>query len=114
MEDASPSEKRTARPPLWALLIATALGAGLLPVAPGTWGTAVAVPLAWGIDRAAGRFATCALIAALAVVTAVGSWAADVYCRATGRHDNQQIVIDEVAGYLLTVVAAPRTWPNLI
>ncbi len=110
VEGASSSEKRAGRPPLWALLVATALGAGLVPVAPGSCGTAVAVPLAWALDRA-GEWA---FIAALVVVSAVGSWAADVYCRATGKHDNQQIVIDEVAGYLVTLVAVPRTWPNLI
>jgi phosphatidylglycerophosphatase A len=97
--------------PLWARLTATALGAGYLPVAPGTWGTLVAVPLAWGLDRLGGEIA---LLAALAVIIVVGSWAADVYCTATGKHDNQQIVIDEVAGYLVTLALVPRTWPNLI
>jgi phosphatidylglycerophosphatase A len=110
METDLPSTTPATRPPLWALLVATALGAGLLPVAPGTWGTLAAVPLAWGLDR----FGEIAFIVATAVVSAVGSWAADVYCKATRRADNQQIVVDEVAGYLLTLVAVPRTWPNLI
>jgi phosphatidylglycerophosphatase A len=98
------------RPPLAATLIATALGAGFLPVAPGTWGTAVAVPLAWALDRA-GQWV---YLAAIVVISVVGSIAADVYCNATGRHDNQQIVIDEVAGYLVTVAFVPRTPVNLL
>jgi len=114
MEADSPSRNR--RPPLWATLIATALGAGLLPLAPGTWGTAAAVPLAWAVDRLGARtgFGEWIFVGVLAIVTAIGSFAADVYCKATGKHDNQQIVIDEVAGYLLTLIAVPRTWPNLV
>src|SRR5579871_2304443 len=114
MEADSPSRNR--RPPLWATLIATALGAGLLPLAPGTWGTAAAVPLAWAVDRLGARtgFGEWIFVGVLAIVTAIGSFAADVYCKATGKHDNQQTVIDEVAGYLLTLIAVPRTWPNLV
>jgi phosphatidylglycerophosphatase A len=105
-----PTGGQRTRLPLWAKLTATALGAGYLPVAPGTWGTLAAVPLAWALDRLGGEIA---LLAGLAVVIVFGSWAADLYCTATGKHDNQQIVIDEVAGYLLTLVAVPRSWPNL-
>ena len=88
-----------------AAVIATWFGAGLLPRAPGTWGTLAAVPFAWVL----GQLGQGAFLAALLVVTVVGSWAADVYCRATGRHDNQHIVVDEVAGYLLTLALSPRT-----
>ena len=98
------------RPPLWATLISTALGAGLLPLAPGTWGTIVAIPLAWWLDRLGQPW----FLGVLAVIVVVGSIAADVYCDATGRQDNQQIVIDEVAGYLLTLAFVPRTMPNLL
>jgi phosphatidylglycerophosphatase A len=88
-----------------ATVIATWFGAGLLPRAPGTWGTLAAVPFAWGL----GQLGQVAFLLALLVVTVVGSWAADVYCRATGRHDNQRIVVDEVAGYFLTLALSPRT-----
>ena len=98
------------KPPLLASLVATALGAGLLPIAPGTWGTAVAVPLAWYLDR----FGDLVFALVTLVVIVVGSFAADVYCRSTGRHDNQQVVIDEVAGYLVTLLLVPRTAGNLL
>lgn len=98
------------RPPLLSTLIATVFGAGFLPIAPGTWGTAAAVPLAWALDRAG--LAAYALGTLLVIVA--GSVAADVYCRRTGVHDNQRIVIDEVAGYLVTLAAVPRTLPNLL
>ena len=53
-------------------------------------------------------------VAATLVIIVVGSFAADSYCRATGRHDNQRVVIDEVAGYLVTLMLVPRTAGNLL
>jgi phosphatidylglycerophosphatase A len=79
--------------------IATALGAGYSPIAPGTCGTAVAVPLVWAIAHLPlWQF----LVIALAV-TLVGVWAAATADRAWGTHDSGRIVIDEVAGYLVTM-----------
>ena len=98
------------KPPLPVTLIATALGAGFLPVAPGTWGTLVAIPLAWALGRAGEP----AFVAATLLITLIGSWAAGAYCEASGRHDNQQIVIDEVAGYLVTLLAVPRAPAELV
>ena len=60
------------RPPLWATLVATSCGAGLVPGIPGHSGQATGVP------------------------------------------DDQRIVVDEVAGYLATIMFVPRSWPNLI
>jgi phosphatidylglycerophosphatase A len=98
------------RPGLVVTLIATALGAGFVPVAPGTAGTAVAVPLAWG----AAHLGQAGYLLVTLAVTAFGIWAADIYEERTGKHDNQQIVIDEVAGYLVTICAVPRGPFNLI
>jgi len=98
------------RPSLLVTLIATALGAGFAPVAPGTAGTALAVPLAWG----AAHLGEAGYLLVLVAVTAFGIWAADLYEEATGAKDNQRIVIDEVAGYLLTVAAVSRGPFNLV
>lgn|SRR5262245_37886962 len=103
-------EPRPHQPGLVVTLIATALGAGFVPVAPGTAGTAVAVPLAW----AAARLGEAGYLLILVAVTAFGIWAADCYEEATGTKDNQRIVIDEVAGYLLTLAAVPRGPFNLV
>ena len=105
-----PSTNAPARPPLGVLLVATALGSGLLPGAPGTWGTFLAVPLAVALDR----LGALAFLVGTAVVIAAGTWAADAYCAATRKHDNQQIVVDEVAGYLVTLALVPRTLTNLV
>ncbi len=96
-------------PSLPATLVATALGAGFSPVAPGTAGTAVAVPLAWALARLPGWV----FFAAIAAVTVIGTWAASAFCRATGTHDDQRIVIDEVAGYLLTLAPVGKSWAHL-
>jgi phosphatidylglycerophosphatase A len=97
------------RPPLWATLVSTAGGAGFSPVGPGTCGTLVAIPLAWLLTRGG----TLVFAVGTVLVSALGIWAADVFCRASGVDDDQRIVIDEVAGYLVTVALVPRGWVNL-
>ena len=107
--DSSPPPAR-GRPPLWATLVATSCGAGFVPGMPGHSGTLTAVALAWGLSHVGGW----AFGLALFLVLAVGTVAAEVWGAATGVPDDQRIVIDEVAGYLGTVMLVPRTWPNLI
>lgn len=86
------------------VLLATWFGAGYLRPAPGTWGTLAALPFAWALLHYGGPVAL--LIASLAAY-AVGSWAAEVYCRVTDSHDASEIVIDEVAGVWLTLAILP-------
>ena len=85
--------------------IATALGAGYSPVAPGTCGTAIAVPLAWALARAE----LWLFFIITVVITLVGVWAAATADRVWGTHDSGRIVIDEVAGYLVTVAVVDRS-----
>jgi phosphatidylglycerophosphatase A len=92
-----------------ATCIATFFGVGYSSFMPGTMGTLAAVPLAYA---AMGRGAQ-TLWATTCGVTVAGIWAAGRYCALTGRHDNQRIVIDEVAGYLLTLSLVPRSPANL-
>jgi phosphatidylglycerophosphatase A len=82
------------------VLIATAGGAGYFPIAPGTVGSAVGVviylmtmawPAAWQIG----------LVAAVSVI---GIWAANQSEGHFGRKDPGHVVIDEVAGQLLTLL----------
>lgn len=80
-----------------ALAIATWGGSGLLPVAPGTWGSAATLPLfvllAWLPD---GLYAL-----AVAGLLVAGVWAADRAERHWGVKDDTRIVIDEVVGQLV-------------
>ena len=91
-------------------LVATAFGAGYAPRAPGTCGTAVAVPLAWALaSLSAWQFGLVTV-----GVTLLGVACAQRADRAWGTEDNQRIVIDEVAGYLVTVIPVDRSgWAPL-
>ena len=92
-----------------ALLGATALGAGLFPVAPGTMGTLVAMPLAY-FTADWDWFLKVFLWSGL---TLVGTWSAKVFDELMETSDNQNIVIDEVVGLGITSWTAghdPKTW----
>jgi len=80
--------------------IALGFGAGLSPVAPGTAGTLVAIPLAM-LLRA--HVPDAAFIAAVLVFAAIGVWAAAVTGRDLGVPDHGAIVCDEVVAFLLVL-----------
>jgi len=77
--------------------IALGFGAGLAPVAPGTFGTLVAIPIALALQAYAGEVAYITVTLAL---FALGVWASGVTGRALGVPDHGSIVIDEVAAFL--------------
>lgn len=85
--------------------LATAFGAGYSPIAPGTCGTVVTIPLAWALAP----LVMWQYLAVVAAITALGIWAATRADRAWGSHDSGRIVIDEVAGYLVTMTFVSRT-----
>jgi len=86
------------------ILLATWFGAGYLPKAPGTWGSIGALPFAWVLVETGGLYA---LGIAILVVFAVGVWVSKVYMDKTDTHDPGAIVIDEVAGQWIVLLAAP-------
>lgn len=92
-----------------AFAIATAGGAGLAPVAPGTAGSLFAAFLLWLIP-----FSTFSLGVTLVGVIFAGIWAGGRIERLSGRKDPGLIVIDEVAGMMLSVLTLPRTLEVLI
>jgi phosphatidylglycerophosphatase A len=84
-------------------LLATWFGAGLLPGAPGTWGSLAALPFGVGLYWLGGPI----LLAAASVgVFAVGLWAAQSYEHVAEIKDPGAIVIDEVVGQWLTLIPA--------
>jgi phosphatidylglycerophosphatase A len=87
-----------------AVLVATWFGAGLLPVMPGTWGSLAALPCAWAIRS---HWGVAGLGVAVAIVFAIGWRAAATVAEASGIKDPGAIVIDEVAGQWLVLLAAP-------
>jgi phosphatidylglycerophosphatase A len=92
----------------WAL--ATWFGCGLVPIAPGTVGTLGAIPLYWLAVRGGS-----AVVAGVAVlVTFAGIWAASVVSREIGKKDPGIVVVDEVAGMLVTMIPAGAfSWPTV-
>lgn len=93
------------------LALATFFGAGYSPVAPGTAGSLAAIPLVALIR------VTCPMWAELAIVVilfGVGVWSASAAERLLACDDPGPVVIDEVVGMLVTMVAVPLSWPSLI
>jgi phosphatidylglycerophosphatase A len=80
---------------------------GFSPVAPGTVGTLGAVPVAWGLSR----LETPLALLTLAALAALSVLAADRAARYWKVADASPIVIDEVAGYALTMAFVPFSWP---
>jgi phosphatidylglycerophosphatase A len=105
----------TARAPLWAKLVATFFGIGLLRPGPGSWASAVTALLWWLLSGAINphwQSVVAALLAAAAVL--VGIPAATRMSRATGLNDPQFVVIDEVAGQLIALIAVPVSWKSIV
>jgi phosphatidylglycerophosphatase A len=101
--------------PVWAMVIATFFGIGRLKPGPGTWASAVTVLLwarvATGLAPALGI----PLAIALAVLAlAIGIPAATVVSRGSGAKDPQFVVIDEVAGQLIALIAVPLAWKTFL
>jgi phosphatidylglycerophosphatase A len=91
--------------------IALGAGSGLAPFAPGTFGTLVAIPLAWLLRAYWGDVEFAAVIA---ILLAVGAWAAQVTGRALGESDHGAIVIDEIAAFLLVLFFVPPDWISVV
>jgi phosphatidylglycerophosphatase A len=87
-----------------AVLLATWFGAGLLPLAPGSWASLFALPCAALLVWLGGP---ALLLAAGAALFVVGMWAADGYMAAVQVHDPPAIVIDEVVGQWVTLALLP-------
>jgi phosphatidylglycerophosphatase A len=100
-ENGEASDTRVRMRPL-ALGLATAGGAGYLPIAPGTWGSGVAIVFvaAWGWLGGGLALYLGATVASIVL----GVWAADATERIYGKKDDGRIVIDEVAGQWLTLL----------
>ncbi len=97
--------RRSGRPGGWVLLAAWG-PCGFAPVAPGTVGTLGAIPLWLALTRLdAGTY-----LAFLLAFTALAMVAAQRAGRFWGIADASPIVIDEVAGYLVTMALVPFSW----
>ena len=87
------------------VILATGFGVGYSPVAPGTLGTLIAIPIYYFLSE---------IPSPLYEVTLVGFFFVSVWVsgnaeRLFGKEDDQRIVIDEVIGFLITMLWVPKT-----
>ncbi|MGB8063820.1 MAG: phosphatidylglycerophosphatase A [Candidatus Sulfotelmatobacter sp.] len=103
------------RGPLWATLLTTFFGIGRLRPGPGTWGSAAALLLWYALAHALPHAARTPTVIGLAlVVVLAGIPAATQVARASASKDPQFIVIDEVAGQLIALIAVPLAWKTFL
>ncbi len=82
-------------------------GVGLLPFAPGTFGALVGLVIFYGLFvacKAAPQYFQACLILVSILVTALGIWASNRGEKIFGEKDAQRIVVDEVAGQLISFI----------
>ena len=92
------------------LLIATFFNVGKFPKAPGTMGTLAAIPLWWALWHTGPII----YMVITFLLVPLGIIAAQAYVTHSGTHDSQEIVIDEVVGFLITMTWLPLTWQSLV
>ncbi len=90
--------------------VALGFGAGLSPIAPGTFGTLVAIPLAIGLR---GRFDDAGYLIAVALLFAAGSWICAIAGRNLGVHDHGAIVWDEIVAFLAVLFFVGDDWRRI-
>ena len=93
-----------------ALLLATWFGTGAMPVTPGTFGTVASLPLILILNHAT----PLQKVSFLIVFIALAIWSSSLCARILGKKDPSEIVIDEVAGFLLTILFLPTSWTALL
>ena len=112
-EPEGPGGRRTR----WAWVVGTFFGAGLLRPGPGTYGSIAAVLLWYGAAHVLGAggvgLAVGTVLAALAA-TLIGIPAATRVARELGKPDPGMVVIDEVAGQWVALIAIHPTWKHAL
>jgi len=92
------------------LAIATGLGVGYSPVVPGTMGTLVAIPVYLLLSQIPFPLYELTLV----TFFFLSSWISENAEKHFGKRDDQRIVIDEIMGFLVTMLWIPKTVRCLI
>jgi len=87
------------------LLLATGFGVGYSPIAPGTLGTLIAIPVYYFLSNISSPIYEITLVGFFFLSVWV-SESAEIFF---GKKDDQRIVIDEIMGFLITMLWAPKT-----
>jgi phosphatidylglycerophosphatase A len=101
--------------PTWANLIATFFGIGWIHPGPGSWASAATALLWAALAHFTPELWLLLTTISLAVlVVLIGIPAATRVARASGLKDPQFVVIDEVAGQLITFIGVSLSWKSLL
>jgi phosphatidylglycerophosphatase A len=92
------------------LALATWGGVGFLPYMPGTWGTLAALPLWYYLAQTVPWGYGLGVAALIILGLKVAGPAQEIL----GRTDHPAIVVDEVAGLLITLAGVPPTWEHMV
>jgi len=87
------------------LLLATGFGSGFCPILPGTAGTIVAIPICYVLSSL--PLVLYALIVAVSFFLSV--FVSEKAQKHWGKKDDRRIVIDEIMGFLITMLGVPAT-----
>lgn len=87
------------------LIIATGFGVGYSPVAPGTLGTLVAIPIYYFLSDIRSPLYEITLIGFIFLSVWISEKAEIFFVK----KDDQRIVIDEIVGFLITMLWIPKT-----
>ncbi|WP_417760165.1 phosphatidylglycerophosphatase A [Shewanella sp.] len=90
--------------------LALGFGSGLARVAPGTFGTAAAIPVVLLMSL----LPQSGYVVVTFFACVLGIYICHKTSKDLGVHDHKAIVWDEVAGYMITMFAAPITWHWLL
>jgi len=88
------------------LFLAFGFGSGLVPRAPGTAGTAAAIPLYLWFSQ----YPLTVYLVLVFLVSVTGVWICRQASARLGAHDHPGIVWDEFAGFLVTMIPASASW----
>jgi phosphatidylglycerophosphatase A len=91
-------------------ILAFGFGSGLSPLAPGTVGTVIAVPIAIALQS----LPTAGFFIVLALMFLLGVKLCDRVSQQLGVHDHGGIVWDEIVGFCLSVAFIPLQWQWLL
>ena len=91
--------------------LALGFGSGLAPKMPGTFGTLAALPL---VVLFLHLFSLPIYIIVTILMSIIGIWICGKTADDMQVHDDSSIVWDEVAGMLITMIAVPLNWQNLV
>jgi phosphatidylglycerophosphatase A len=91
-------------------ILASGFGLGFIPIAPGTFGTLLAIPFFWFLHHKG----VYPYMIVTVLFTFFACFIAELAGPLFGETDSQHIVIDEVAGFLVTMTWLPRTWQAVV